>query len=335
MSKEIDDAEEFSSSVKDANIKSRFGDNSSVLPSIVEKAMEQPKSPTDTVSNDGYFSQYHRQGNVYTAMGSTVKKLPSGVYELDNDSYGVPLAKAMSKKSTLLLDLPEMQSAEVIRAVERFWESEKDYKEGNEFITGNAPYKAGALIFGPPGSGKTSTLRIVSDKIVARGGTVFYADKNPHYHIEFLTRFSQIEPDRKSIVILEDIDTLVHSYGEAPYLSMLDSAKTIDNVLFIATTNYPERLDPRIYNRPGRFSHVIKIGYPKPSVRRAYLQAILKNHRDVDHIVENTDNFTIDHLTALVTGVYREKKDLQEEIKRLKSLFRIPKSDDMDNKVGF
>ena len=99
-------------------------------------------------------------------------------------------------------------------------------------------------------------------------------------------------------------------------------------MLFIATTNYPERLDPRIYNRPGRFSHVIKIGYPGPAARRAYLKAILKNHRDVEYIVENSGGFSIDHLTALINAVYREKKQIGDEILRLRTLFRMPQAEE-------
>jgi len=180
-------------------------------------------------------------------------------------------------------------------------------------------------------SGKSSIIKLVSKKLVERGGLVFFASIDPFYVLKWLTDFSLVETNRKSIVILEDIDSLIQNHGEAVYLEMLDSAKTIDNILFIATTNYPENLDPRIYNRPGRFSHIVKVGYPTPLMREAYLKAVLKKHDDVDYIVKNTDRFTIDHLSALVNGVYREKRELDVEIERLKALFRIEKSTD-DNK---
>ena len=182
-------------------------------------------------------------------------------------------------------------------------------------------------------SGKSCTLKIVSNKLVERGGTVFFASSHPATVMSFLSDFSKIETNRKSIVILEDLDSLIQNFGESTYLEMLDSAKTIDNVLFIATTNYPDRLDQRIYNRPGRFSHVVKIGLPTVKAREAYLKAILKNHRDVPYMVEHTQGFTIDHLTALVNEVYRCKKDLKEEIERLRTLFKMPKSEE-DRGIG-
>lgn len=182
-------------------------------------------------------------------------------------------------------------------------------------------------------TGKSCTIKLVSRKLVSRGGTVFYSSGNPNVTMSFLEQFSRIEKNRKCIVILEDLDSLIYNYGESAYLEMLDSAKTIDNVLFIATTNYPDKLDPRIYNRPGRFSHVVKVGVPGPAARTAYLKAVLKNHRDVEEIVSKSEGFSIDHLSALVNAVYREKKDLGKELERLRKLFKVPKSED-DRKLG-
>ena len=177
-------------------------------------------------------------------------------------------------------------------------------------------------------SGKSCTIKLVSKKLVERGGIVFFCDIDPSCVQDFLYKFATIEKNRKSVVILEDLDSLIKNFGESSYLSMLDSAQSINNVLFIATTNYPERLDPRIYNRPGRFSHVVRIGLPGPKARDAFLRAILKNHRDVDHIVEHSEGFSIDHLSALVNAVYREKKNLKEELVRLRKLFKIPTAEE-------
>jgi Cdc6-like AAA superfamily ATPase len=278
-------------------------------------------------ANPGYPTQYALYEEGYTATTPTIKSLPPNCYDITQDSNCVYVVPCL-KPSGLLLELPEMRSDDVIRIVENFWNSEKDYKEGNEFVIGGARFSAGLLIYGPPGSGKSCTIQIVNNKLVSRKGTVFYASGHPSNVVKFLSDFAKIEKNRKSIVILEDIDSLIQQYGESYYLEMLDSAKTINNVLFIATTNYPEFLDPRVYNRPGRFSHVIKIGLPGQKAREAYLKAILKNHRDIAEIVEKTNGFTIDHLTALINAVYREKKNLPTEIERLRTLFKMPKTNE-------
>jgi len=334
---EISDAEEFVKEIKEISAH-KEKDNSSpkkVEAKVTERGEEAPEAPNSEIEKvvPGKVIQYGLYRGGYVPTTSTVKVLPNGCYDIETDSKCI-YAKPSLPPSGLLLELPEMRSEEVIKIVDTFWDSEKDYKEGNEFVVGGAAYKAGLMIYGPPGSGKSCTIKLISKKLVDRGGTVFYASVNPFNVSYWLQDFARVEPNRKSIVILEDIDSLIDKWGEAAYLEMLDSAKTINNVLFIATTNYPEKLDPRIYNRPGRFSHVIKIGLPKPETRRAYLKAILKNHRDVDYMVENSSGFTIDHLTSLVNSVYREKKDLVSEIQRLRTLFNVPKSEDRIVGIG-
>lgn len=268
--------------------------------------------------------QYSIYGSGYKPTTKTIERLPAGCYNITADQHSV-FVTPTPIPTGLLLELPEMKSEEVIKVVELFWDSEKDYKDGNDYVVGGATYKAGVLLYGPPGSGKSCTLKLLAKKLVEKGGIVFYADTSPNLVSQFLSDFAQIEKDRKSIVLFEDIDSLIENYGEAKYLEILDSAKTINNVLFIATTNYPDRLDARIYNRPGRFSYVIKVGLPTAKAREAYLKAVLKNYDEVDYIIKNTENFTIDHLSSLINARYREKKDLKQEIERLKTLFKIPK----------
>ena len=280
----------------------------------------------------GDYTQFAFYKNGFAPTTATVPTIPAGTYDVQADSNGVYIVRT-PEPSGLLLELPEMRSDVVVKYTESFWNSEKDYKEGNEFVVGGANFKSGIMIYGPPGSGKSCTIKIVCKKLVEKGGVVFFASVHPSVVNDWLIKFRGIEPNRKCIVILEDIDSLIEQNGEFSYLEMLDSAKTIDNVMFIATTNYPERLDPRIYNRPGRFSNVVKIGMPTRAAREAYLKTVLKNHKDLDQILDGSDGFSVDHLSALVNSVYREKKDLTKELERLRKLFNIPKLGD-SKKLG-
>jgi SpoVK/Ycf46/Vps4 family AAA+-type ATPase len=320
---DIDDAQEFAGEAKKWKWDENHGDVGGLEGADIGKKTA-PAKPVESPA-PGKPAQYVLFRDGYLPTTTTVGALPPDCYEIQESSMGA-FASSMLGKSGLLLDLPEMRSNDVLSIVDNFWNSESDYKKGNEFVIGGARFSTGIMIYGPPGSGKSCTIEIASKKLIAREGTVFYSSIHPSTTTEFLKSFSLIEKDRKCIVVLEDIDTQIARYGESLFLEMLDGAKTINNVCFIATTNYPERLDPRIYNRPGRFSHVIKIGLPAAKTREAYLKAILKNHRDVAEIVDKSDGFTIDHLTALVNAVYREKKDLRSEIKRLRALFKMPKA---------
>jgi energy-coupling factor transporter ATP-binding protein EcfA2 len=318
MSHEVADAEEF---IGASATYAPQNDDDDIYPppSVAVRAI-----PTEQAS-PGAPTQWALYKSGYKATTATAPELKPGCYDIEEDSNGLYAVPSLPP-SGLLLELPEMRSEHVLQLVERFWDSEADYKTGNEFVRGGAAYRCGVMLFGPPGSGKSTTIKIVCKKLIARGGTVFFAENHPAQTSAFLSDFARIEKNRKCVVILEDLDSLIDNFGEAGYLQMLDSAKTIDNVLFVATTNYPEKLDPRIYNRPGRFSHVVKIGLPTEAARVAYLKAVLKNHRDVEKIVALTDGFSVDHLSALVSAVYREKKELEAEIARLRALFKVPKA---------
>jgi SpoVK/Ycf46/Vps4 family AAA+-type ATPase len=74
---------------------------------------------------------------------------------------------------------------------------------------------------------------------------------------------------------------------------LLDGEVDVSNVLFIATTNYPERLPERLLNRPSRFDVVMRIGMPSEEARRFYINSVVKNLLiDVDELVAATEGLT-------------------------------------------
>jgi protein TonB len=60
--------------------------------------------------------------------------------------------------------------------------------------------------------------------------------------------------------------------------------KGIEGVVYIATTNYPEKLQERITNRPSRFDRRYKVELPNEEIRRAYIQ-----HKLNDDDLKNVD----------------------------------------------
>ena len=127
--------------------------------------------------------------------------------------------------------------------------------------------KRGLLLWGPPGSGKTSALNIMAAHMIKELHGVAILVGEPSLTVAGLQLFRKVEPDRPVILIYEDIDALTQQHGEAPYLAMLDGEMQISGVVNVATTNYPERLDPRFVDRPGRFDRITEC--PMPSVAHA------------------------------------------------------------------
>jgi SpoVK/Ycf46/Vps4 family AAA+-type ATPase len=136
-----------------------------------------------------------------------------------------------------------------------------------------------------------------------------------------------MEPDRPMIVVLEDIDEIIDKHGEHAILSMLDGENQISNVVFLATTNYPERLGARIVNRPSRFDERIFVGMPGALARKTYLKfaAPALDDETLEKWTEDTSNFSIAHLRELVAATYCLDQKYEDVLKRLRSMTERPK----------
>jgi SpoVK/Ycf46/Vps4 family AAA+-type ATPase len=262
------------------------------------------------------------------------EQLPPGQYIIENsDTKGIFFTHKEVCLDSLLI-LPDDTSEKIIKGIELFWTRESRFRERG-FL-----WKRGILLYGPPGSGKTSTVQILSKKIQELGGLSIYCTY-PVVDARGLEILRRIEPDRPIIYILEDLDAIIEKYGESEVLALLDGELQIDNVVFVATTNYPEELDDRIKNRPSRFDEVIPIGMPSESARGIYLSHVSKALRDDEELrnkwVKDTKNFSIAHLKELVVSVEVLDVEYNSALKRLKTMMtQNVSSDDFDkNKAGF
>ena len=103
-------------------------------------------------------------------------------------------------------------------------------------------------------------------------------------------------------------------------LSCLDGENQVDCVLNIATTNYPEKLDKRIINRPRRFDRVVKIGFPDANIREQYFSLKLKiDKNEVKQWVKLTNNFSFAAMTDLVINVKCFGYSLMDSVKKVRA----------------
>lgn len=275
--------------------------------------------------------QYAYNGPGFVPVSKTVAKLEAGIYSIAgiNNQWTFVPHKLVSDQ---LLRLPDSKSEYVIQEIERFWGLKKQFKEFGY------THKRGFLLWGPPGSGKTATVTMVVKNMVSRNGLVFLADSNPSIVATMLRRFREVEPNRPALVILEDLDAYVRQHGESEVLSILDGENSINNVVYIATTNYPENLDPRVINRPSRFDLIMFIDMPNADARRLYLKSrdTKLSDTDIETWVKETDGFSIAHLKELIVGVCLFGKPAADEIKRLRAMMkRQPSSTDGKAGMGF
>ena len=112
-------------------------------------------------------------------------------------------------------------------------------------------------MYGEPGCGKSGIIQLISQQLIEKDGIVINVkdEEDVDRFTSFIATFRKVEPTRPLVVLLEDIDSLAgeNRYQTARLLNILDGVKQIEGVVYIATTNYPEKLQERITNRPSRF----------------------------------------------------------------------------------
>lgn len=315
--KNSDDYAEFEKQLQSGETAAPVRDDNSASPSDLDRFMGDDAPPGEIV-------QYAANGPGFTFTSHTVKRIPSGSYDIGMVNDQLTLIPHRLQTDTLIR-LPDTRGDQLIAEIDRFWALKREFKEGNEKAHGGFMHKRGYLLFGPPGSGKTSTVAFVKKAVIDAGGIVLMANQVADWLAQALKNIRKIEPDRNILVVLEDFDALISNRNEETFLSILDGENSIDGALFLATTNYASKFDARMYNRPGRLSDVVYVGMPSREAREMYLNAKLKDKSDIQRILDLSDGFSLDHLRALILGVYFEKKDLEKEAARLHKLFKPPK----------
>jgi predicted AAA+ superfamily ATPase len=263
----------------------------------------------------------------YAPAYVTVPKVPSGVYEIGwNSNLQTFTLKKQPFKTDELYHLPSYEIMDILKDIDNFWNRVDVYKKYN-FI-----HKRGILMYGEPGCGKSGIIQLISQQIIKNDGIVINIkdEEDVERFTSFIGTFRKIEPKRPLIVLLEDIDSLA---GEgrsqtARLLNILDGVKQIEGVVYIATTNYPEKLQERITNRPSRFDRRYKVELPNEEIRRAYINHKLSDddlkNVDVDLWVTKTDGMSLSHLKEVVVSVIVMGRTFEETMDNLEGMKRAP-----------
>jgi SpoVK/Ycf46/Vps4 family AAA+-type ATPase len=262
------------------------------------------------------------------SVTNTVENIPSGFYKFTHSQqFGVGIVKSNVNLDELF-ELPFKESKEIIDDIKKFWKSKDKYDEYNY------THKRGILLYGKPGNGKTSIINLLTLELINKHNGIVFSINTPddlHDFKEFVPSVVRnIEPNRPIICTIEDIDSILSNYGHATkssFLNLLDGSSQVTNIVYIATTNYPEQLEENITNRPSRFDRRYEIGLPDDDVRRVYIQSKIKKDDleriDLDHWVNETKGFSISHIKELIISVIIFGNDLEESLSLMRQFIDI------------
>ena len=135
------------------------------------------------------------------------------------------------------------------------------------------PWKRGALFIGPPGNGKTHTVKALVNSfakpcLYIRSFKSEYATDQENM-AEVFKRARMTTP---CFVVLEDLDSMLDDENRSFFLNELDGFETNTGVVVLATTNHPEKLDTAILDRPSRFDRKYFFGLPSADERQQYIE---------------------------------------------------------------
>lgn len=253
--------------------------------------------------------------DVYTAFRAHGATLPSGTYQcVIRHDCGVCLRKVDSKNDELV-SLPDGITDDLIEEANRFWSAKEEFHKYG-FL-----HKRGFLLAGPPGSGKTSLVNRLSNHVRENLNGLVLLVTEPARTQYALSALRQVEPERPVLGIIEDIEATLDNGGEEHLLGLLDGKTQIEHVLWVATTNFPERLDARIIARPSRFDRIHVVPPPSAAMRREYLRSHVPDSApdDLEHLVALSEDFSIAHLKELILSVKCLGEDPEHIAARLRS----------------
>jgi predicted AAA+ superfamily ATPase len=290
-----------------------------------------PATPTSEIqeAKNGFCQWTILGDNAFAPGHDTVHQLTAGFYEMKwQSSIGQYILELKSVQTDELYELPSPAIKDIIEDIQKFWDNEQRYKAYN-FV-----HKRGILLYGDPGCGKSGIIQLCTKHLIENlNGIVLNitdTDSLIAYN-DLIPKLRKIEPNRPIITIMEDIDAICGDNREytSMILNILDGAKQIDNVVYIATTNYPEKLAERITNRPSRFDRRYEIEMPGPEVREAYIKNKLTasdlRSIDIKEWIKATDNFSLAHMRELIISTMTMGNSFEETINRLNGLQVKPK----------
>jgi DNA replication protein DnaC len=221
-----------------------------------------------------------------------------GCFDKDKELY-----QAIKSATFDNLILRDSLKDEIQRDFTQFFNSRELYERYG------IPWRRGSLFIGPPGNGKTHTVKALINFLerpclyVRNFG---YEDDHDEVaeNMAMVFKRARMTP---TVVVLEDLDSMISNENRAFFLNELDGFRVNAGVVVLATTNHPEKLDTAILDRPSRFDRKYYFELPAEAERLAYVQnwnrQLQTELRVSDHaaksIVDETGGFSFAYLKEL------------------------------------
>lgn len=249
--------------------------NNFFLFNLVKETANQTEQDRETL----YITKIGRNRKIFDEFVKEIETLDldstkTKVYKMEDSWMYI---KDQQKRSLDSVFLEKSKRYLLLNNLSKFINSEQWY------INNGIPYQLGILLYGAPGTGKTSLIKAIAGYL---NYPIYYLSPQNLEKIE--SAMSTISD--KSILVIEDIDSnfLTHSRTNenksqdnsiinklasislSEVLNSLDGMFSAHGRILIATTNHIENLDTALI-RPGRIDLKIEIGYVNKEILKEFI----------------------------------------------------------------
>ena len=206
-------------------------------------------------------------------------------------------------------------------------------KEYDKLVKAGMKPVKGLLLFGPPGTGKTTIARAIANeakmKLIVVNASSFVSKYVGESEQNLVKLFDSARKKAPCIICFDEIESFLIDRSKAErhyemslvstFLTQMDGFVDLQDVFVIATTNNPTLIDPAAM-RPGRFDKLIFVGAPDINARANMFKKFLEGkalNADYDKLAENSERFTGADIKVFCENVFREndyKKVSEEEL---------------------
>jgi hypothetical protein len=207
---------------------------------------------------------------------------------------------------------PTMGAEQLILAPETLAEVQRQVVEvarhKDRLLAAGQHLKRGLLLYGPPGVGKTHTVRYLTANLV--GTTVIQLTGGAlHLIAEACSVARALQP---AMLIVEDVDLIAEDRGMHPghhpllfqLLNEMDGLAEDADVVFVLTTNRADLLEPALAARPGRVDQAVALELPDEDARRAlfelYRGSLVVDTSSLDDVIARCAGVTASFLKELL-----------------------------------
>ncbi|KAI9151340.1 ATPase [Paramyrothecium foliicola] len=265
-------------------------------------------------------------------IGRWSTDLHNEIWEYDDGMWQKSAALYESVKNSswdvVILD-PAMKEA-IIEDHLSFYRSRETYSRLK------VPWKRGIIYYGPPGNGKTISIKATMNMLLKLDPPVtplyvrtLASWAGPEYSLQVI--FEQARRFAPSYLVFEDLDSVINPSVRSYFLNEVDGLKNNDGVFMIGSTNHLDLLDPGIAKRPSRFDR--KYLYPDPDLEQRVLYAQFWQKK----LADNKEIEFPDELCRAIAGITDKFSFayIQEAfVASLLAIARRDEDEDLTNRVS-